>query len=220
MHAHTRSVRTLALVAALSLQAGLAFAGRPLVVDDAGTNDKGKGHVEAWVTRVDGTSLYSLAPAYAFGEGLEVSGLLARESSTDLRATALQLKWRITPSQENGCNYGVVAGVSRVSVPGASARATYLNGLFTCNRGDAGSYHFNLGVTKPEGASTGTNWGVAYERAFGAVTPHIEWFGSEGSKPTVQFGLRGNVLPNLQLDGSVGRSDGITIYTLGVKFMF
>lgn len=52
------------------------------------------------------------------------------------------------------------------------------------------------------------------------MTPHIEWFGSEGSKPTVQVGLRGNVLPNLQLDGSVGRSDGITIYTLGVKFMF
>ena len=220
MPLHTRSFRTLALVAALGLHAGLALAGRPLVVDDAGTNDKGKGHVEAWVTRASGVSLYSLSPAYAVGEGLEVGGLIARESSTDLRASALQLKWRITPSQEKGCNVGLVAGFSRISVPAAHENSTYLNGLLTCNRGDSGSYHLNLGLSKPNGGDAATSWGIAYERAFGAVTPHIEWFGSEGSKPTLQVGLRGNVAETLQLDGSVGRSDGVTIYTLGVKFTF
>ena len=33
-------------------------------------------------------------------------------------------------------------------------------------------------------------------------------------------GLRGQLTDTLQLDGSVGHTDGITIYTLGVKFTF
>jgi hypothetical protein len=54
----------------------------------------------------------------------------------------------------------------------------------------------------------------------GAVTPHIEWFGAQRSKPTLQLGLRGNVSESLQLDASLGRNDGVNIYTLGVKFSF
>jgi hypothetical protein len=52
------------------------------------------------------------------------------------------------------------------------------------------------------------------------VTPHIEWFGTQGSKPTLGAGLRGQLTDELQLDGSVGRSEGETIYSLGVKFTF
>ncbi|MBL8328282.1 MAG: hypothetical protein JNJ71_05480 [Rubrivivax sp.] len=215
------TARHLTLVAALSLVSLAASAGRPLAVDDANTNDKGKGHVEAWLTKADGVSLFSIAPAYAVGEGLEIGGLLSRESNSGLRVSAAQLKWRITASQAQGCNVAATLGVTRASIGGASASGSYVTGLGSCNFGQHGSAHANLGMTRVNGGGgTATSWGIAYERAFGAVTPHIEWFGSEGSKPTLQIGLRGQVADNLQLDGSVGVVDGETIYSLGVKFTF
>jgi hypothetical protein len=205
--------------AALTLSAGAALAGRPLSVDDANVNDTGKGHLEAWVTRAEGVSLYSLAPAYAFSDGLELGGLVARESDSRLTVQALQLKWRITPSQDKGCNVGATVGLLRTRVAGQRDSGHYLTGLFSCNGVAGGSVHANLGVSKGGGDSA-TVWGLAYERAFGAVTPHIEWFGSEGSKPTLAIGLRGQLTDAVQLDGSVGRSDGITVTTVGVKFTF
>jgi hypothetical protein len=210
--------KTLVALALAALASGPALAGRPLVVDDANTNDKGAGHLETWVTRADGVTVYSVAPAYAPIDGLELGGLLARENSTSTTLSALQAKWRITPSQEKGCNFGAVLGTSHVSSGGGNA--TYLNGLMTCNTGGAGSLHFNLGAVKPSGASAENAWGAAYEREFGSVTPHIEWFGSEGVKPTLQAGARGEIAKGIQLDGSAGRTDGINVYTLGLKFQF
>ena len=210
----------LACASALLLLAGSAFAGRPLNVDDASVNDKGKGHVEAWVTRGDGVSIYSVAPAYAPIEGLEIGGLIARENETKLNITGLQAKWRITPSQDKGCNVGAILGFSRVSVAGASANGQGLTGLFTCNGIGGGSAHLNVGMDRVSGGDTTSRWGLAYERSFGGITPHIEWYGSEGSKPTVGIGVRGMVTDSLQLDGSVGRGDGLTVYTLGAKLTF
>ena len=216
-----KKLHTLALTSILILGSTAAWAGRPLVVDDANTNDKGKGQIEFWATHATGVRLLSLAPAYAVADGLELGALLSRESNTRLRVSALQFKWRITPSQENGCNFGVVGGVTRASVAGANANGSYVNGLGTCNFGTGGSLHANLGLTKVNGGGSSTsNWGIAYERAFGVVTPHIEWFGAEGSKPTLQIGLRSQLTDSLQLDGSIGHSDGESIYTLGVKFSF
>jgi hypothetical protein len=216
-----KTAPTLVILALAAFASAPALAGRPLVVDDANTNDKGAGHVETWVTHADGTNLLSIAPAYAPIDGLEFSALVARESSTSLTVSALQAKWRITPSQEAGCNFGAVLGASHASLSGAgSANTTYLNGLMTCNLGGSGSVHFNLGATKPSGSSAENAWGMAYEHQFGAVTPHIEWFGSEGVKPTVQVGLRGEITKGIQLDGSIGRSEGVTISTLGLKFQF
>jgi hypothetical protein len=218
MNAHPAFTPKRLLPAVLAaLLCGSALAGRPLVVDDANTNDAGNGQVEAWLTRVEGINVFTIAPAYAPIDGLELGAAFARESSTSTNASALQLKWRITASKEDGCNVGAVVGYSRVSGAG---NASYLNGLLTCNFGDAGSAHLNLGATKPSGASAATGWGVAYEREFGALTPHIEWFGAEGGKPTVQVGLRGDVAKNVQLDGSVGRGGGVNVYSLGLKFSF
>jgi hypothetical protein len=210
----------LACASALLLIAGSAYAGRPLNVDDASVNDKGKGHVEAWVTRADGLSLYSLAPAYAPIEGLEIGGLVARENETKIKLSGLQAKWRITPSQDKGCNVGAVLGFTRASASGASVSGQALTGLFTCNGIAGGSAHLNVGLDRIRGGDTTNRWGLAYERSVDGITPHIEWYGSEGSKPTVGIGVRGMVTDSLQLDGSVGRGDGVTIYTLGAKLVF
>lgn len=216
----TASVRPVLLAASLGLMLSSAWAGRPLVVDDASVNDKGKGHVEFWRTHADGVRLTTWAPAFAPLDGLELGGLLSRESQTRLKVSAVQLKWRITPGQDSGCNVAAVLGTSRAALLGTHVSAPYVTGLGTCNVGPLGSLHANLGWAKPKDNNSTRSWGVAYERGFGSVTPHIEWVGSQGVKPTVNLGLRGLIIDNLQLDGSVGRSDGESIYTLGVKFMF
>lgn len=195
-----------------------AQAGRPLAVDDANTNDAGSGHVEAWATRVPGSTVLTVAPAYAPIDGLELAASHARENGSGLNATTLQLKWRITASRDDGCNLGLSLGSSRLSQGGG--RVDFVNGLGTCNGLAGGSLHVNLGQAKASGLSATGTWGIAFERPLGAVTPHIEWFGSEGAKPTVQAGLRGEVAKGWQLDGTVGRGDGETVYTLGVKRSF
>lgn len=200
--------------------AGSALAGRPLTVDDAGTNTGGEGHVEMWMTRADGTRSLNLSPAYALRDGIELSALLSRERPDTLTTTALQLKVLFTPSKEEGCNVGAGVGVARVKAVGASENGTFVNGIATCNGTLLGSVHVNLGYTKPSSSRGVKSWGVALEREMGRVTPHVEYFGVEHTKPVVQLGLRGDIVKNVQLDGTVARSDGITAYSAGVKVKF
>jgi hypothetical protein len=61
---------------------------------------------------------------------------------------------------------------------------------------------------------------VAWERAYGDVTLHIEKFSMEHEKPTVATGLRFNVMEDLQLDTSVGRTNKQNVVTIGLKWMF
>jgi hypothetical protein len=215
------STRTLPLRAAilwvLAVGSVSAFAGRPLVVDDANVNEAGHGQLEAWALHTRGARVYSLAPAYAPIEGLEIGALLARDRSAPQTLGALQAKWRITPSQESGCNVGAVLGVSHTR---NAAITGYLNGLLTCNQPQWGSMHVNLGLSKTRGAAHTRAWGVAFEREVMGVTPHVEWFGAQGTRPTVQVGLRGNITKTVQLDGSIGRADGRGVFTLGTKLQF
>ena len=211
-----RSVSLLAVV--LAAASGPAWAGRPLSVDDANTNDAGAGHVEMWVSRAPGSTVLNVAPAYAPVDGLEFGVAASRDTSSKVTVGTVQLKWRITPSQEVGCNLGTSLGASRVSDGGGHLR--FLNGLVSCNFGGQGSVHLNLGVVKPSGDSSAKTWGVAYERETGPVTPHLEFFGEKGGKPTAQVGLRGQLAEAWQLDGTVGRHDGQTLYSVGVKFQF
>jgi hypothetical protein len=55
--------RTLAVLALAASAAAPALAGRPLAVDDAGTNATGEGHVEAWVARSDGATAVNVSPS-------------------------------------------------------------------------------------------------------------------------------------------------------------
>jgi hypothetical protein len=206
------------LAVVLAAASGPAKAGRPLSVDDANTNDAGAGHVEMWVSRAPGSTVLNVAPAYAPIDGLEFGVAAARDTSSKVTVGTVQLKWRITPSQEVGCNLGTSLGASRVSDGGGHLR--FLNGLVSCNFGGQGSVHLNLGVVKPSDGGSVKTWGVAYERETGPVTPHLEFFGEKGGRPTAQVGLRGQLAEAWQLDGTVGRHDGQTLYSVGVKFQF
>jgi hypothetical protein len=201
-----------------ALTATTAFAGRPLSVDDANVNDAGAGHVEFWYARQPGdVNVWTVAPAYGVVDGIEIGAALARDTSNNLSTTSLQVKFRITESKKSGCNVGAVLGASQPN--DGSGNTPYINGLMSCN-GEAGSLHINLGGNRgPNGPTLGT-WGVAVEREFGAVTAHAEAFGQEQSAPVVQLGLRTMVLKTLQLDGTVGSTNGQSVFTLGLKFLF
>lgn len=202
----------------LAAACGAALAGRPLAVDDADTNDKGSGHVELWLARAPGSTVFNVSPAYAPFDGIEFAAAWSRERSTRVELSALQAKWRITDSRERGCKLGSSFGVTHES--GGGDRARFVNGLLTCNAGGAGSAHLNLGWVKASGAASIATWGLAVEREWGAVTPHLEVFGQRHGRPTLQFGLRTDVADGLQIDGSIGRHEGRTLTTLGLKLGF
>lgn len=208
--------RPLVLIATLCAVSVPALAGRPLSVDDANTNDAGAGHVEFWVAHAPGSTVTVVAPAYAPVESIEFAVAYARARGDESGSGTVQAKWRITPAQEAGCNLGASLGLVRTG----GADGHFVNALLSCNHQGAGSLHVNLGRSRAPAEHGVATWGAALEREFGAVTPHVEWFGSQHSRPTLQLGARGRVAQDWQLDGTVGRQGGRTLWSLGMKYQF
>jgi hypothetical protein len=212
-HPHKCLFLLLSLGFVLSVQAG-----RPLTVDDANVNDVGEGHVEGWWTRApSGSRSWAVAPAYSPIHNVELGAGMVRDSKTGLETLNVQAKFRMTPSQENGCNAGAVLGTARTT---GDVSKGYVNALFSCNHVRLGSLHANLGMLDFSSSQRIGTWGLAWERVYGDVTAHVEVYGQQHDKPTWATGLRTNILPKLQLDGSVGRQAGQNLLTLGTKWMF
>ena len=199
-----------------------AHAGRPLGVDDAGVNNVGKGHIEVWWegSRNERGSVIA-APAYAPVEGLEVGALLARDLEGRTTLQGLQAKWLWTPAPETGCNAASSAGVQRSRKQTGQTVSLALIG--TCT-GDWGAVHANLGSQREPQNHWLPTWGIAYERTFerpdGNVSAHIEAFGRRHDAPTFQTGLRWEFAADWQLDGTVGRKQGATLLSVGLKRSF
>ncbi len=206
------------LLGASLLACSLAQAGRPLTVDDANTDEAGSGHVEGWYARQPGrANTWTVAPAFAPIDGLELGASVTRDRTAASTSQLLQAKWRITPSQENGCNSAAVLGASQTR--GQSGNTPYLNGLLSCNSA-WGSTHFNLGAQRaPGGPGIGT-WGLAHEREWGPVTVHAEAFGQRLAKPTFQVGARKDLSSSLQLDATLGRNNHQNLFSVGLKQSF
>ncbi len=195
-----------------------AHAGRPLVVDDADVAEAGTGHVEAWYGRLTGrTHTWNVAPVYVVVDGLELGAALTRDTTTPTTGSALQAKWRITPVLEHGCNLGASVGASHASNGGGNA--TFVNAIGTCNS-DFGALHLNLGGNRASHGPTLGTWGVAVERAFDRITANLEAFGQRRSKPGFQAGLRTDIAPGLQIDGSIGRQERDTLFSVGFKKIY
>jgi hypothetical protein len=203
----------------LGLWANPAHAGRPLAVDDANVNEKGAGHVEIWVARDSHkVDTWNLAPAFAPVDGVEIGVAYAKARKNGQAEQAIQAKWRITPSQENGCNVASTLGTVHEKTVGSSP---YWVGILTCNSA-LGAVHVNLTGHQPKGEKNYNSWGVAFERAMGSVTPHLEIFGDDGSRPTLQFGAKTEIKGGLQLDATLGRDhqNKANVFSLGFKLSF
>lgn len=219
MH-RTESLAALAAPAsalALTLLCSGAWAGRPLSVDDANVDDKGTGHVEAWFSReARSTNVFNVVPAYSPWEVVEFSIPLARNRTNAVSAIGALVRVRITEPQKSGCNFLVALGQQHQN-PGGNQPYAY--SAATCKKNEF-ALNANLGAAKPSGASSFGTWGLALERDHGDLVGHVEAFGQEHAKPTFQVGARKELGKGFQLDGSVGRTDGDTIFSLGVKFNF
>ena len=195
-----------------------ALAGRPLSVDDADVNEVGHGHVEMWFERTLGPSRSMIvAPAYSPVEGIEIAAAVARDTTAPATSMAVQAKWRITSVQEDGCNFGASASLAKTR--GESGNTAAVTGLMTCNM-PIGAVNVNVGALRAAGESTVATWGVSLSHAFGSVTGHIEAFGQQQGKTTLQVGARYDIAKNIQIDGTLGRSDGQTLYSAGLKVGF
>jgi len=214
------TAKTTALLIATTtiFSSSLCLAGRPLTVDDANVNEVGAGHVETWYARQSGgVNMWTVAPAYGLMDGVEIDAALARDASNKVNTASVQVKFLLTPARKDGCNVGGVMGASRPN--DGSGNTPYLNGLLSCNM-DAGALHVNLGANRPSGGPALSTWGLAFEREFGAVTAHLEYFGQQQASPALQLGLRTDLFKNVQIDGAVGRCGGDALLSMGLKFQF
>lgn len=219
--APTHALNLLAATTALCL-AWPAHAGRPLSVDDAGVDEVGHGHVEVWWEGQRGQpgTVY-MAPAFTPMAGLELGAVLARDRNERHTLQGLQAKWLWSPAQEQGCNAGSSAGVvHRRQGAGQSAGSVVaLNLIGTC-AATWGVVNANLGSQRERGQSWRATWGASVERSWGAITPHLEAFGTQHSAPTFQTGARWEWAPGRQLDATIGRQQGRTLLSVGFALGF
>ena len=194
----------------------VAGAGRPLLVDDAATNEAGHGHVESWYD-TDGRT-FNVAPAFAPIADLELGAAYAKSNASGETTYSFQAKKLFTSPQDNGCNTGATLG--RSSVQNDNAYTVYGWGILSCHSPQWGAVHVNLGLVKERDVSSKQLSGVAFEYPLDNFTPHAEWIRQEGEKAVTAIGARTELLKNVQLDGSYRVQDKKNYWTLGVKFQF
>lgn len=215
---------TAALLGALALACGpAAVAGRPMLLDDAGVEPPGAAHVESWFAHGPGAArLWTIAPAYGLRPGLELSAALARDPQAHQRALHLAAKWQPVPPAADAPAHCYAAVSLALDQPAHGARlAPGLNGILSCPAA-VGTLHLNAGLARaPRGGGAWPAGGIAWEQPLGAATAHVEWVLARGARALLNLGLRLDLTPALQLDGSVGRDgDGPARWSLGLKLQY
>ena len=157
------------------------------------------------------------APAYVSTDGLELAALLARDASERHTLQGLQAKWQWNASQSQGCN--AASSVAVLHRQGSNGNTVALNAIGSCGA-DWGQVHANLGAQRAPGQSWRPTWGLALEKTWGAVTAHLEAFGERHAAPTAQIGARWEFPSQWQIDGTVGRQSGRTLFSVGTKRSF
>lgn len=207
----------LAVWIVLSLTAP-AWAGRPLNVDDANVNDAGEGQLETWYAREPGGSgMWNIATAYSPLAGLEFGAAAARDRAFRFNIFSVQAKFQIGEPSETGCHYAGVVGVQNPD--GQAGGSPYATAIMTCSV-EPGALHVNLGASRAPGGSAVPALGVAWEQDLSFATGHVEMLAIKRTKPAFNVGLRREIVTGVQIDGSVGRSDHQTLWSIGMKFQY
>jgi hypothetical protein len=195
-----------------------AHAGRPLNVDDANVNDQGVAHVETfWSRAADGSRTLTIAPTYSPLPGLDLIAQDVRTFSGGPHSQTFQAKMQVTAPREKSCHFAWVLGVTQWQK--GEGQKSFVSANTSCDMG-SGSLHSSLVSARDAEGKDVPSWGVAWEQAFGDWTGHIESVVQRSSKPMVGLGLRKDVLPGLQLDGTLGRQGGKALFSLGTKYTF
>ena len=203
---------------AISLLSMSVQAGRPMSVDDANVNEKGVAHVESfWSRAADGSRTFTVAPAYSPLPGLDLVAIDTRTLSGGSHSQTLQAKMQVTAARDQGCYFAWVLGAT-VWKKG-DGQNSFVGANATCNMA-GGALHSSLVSTRDAEGRDAPTFGLAWEQNFGEWTGHIESVAQRAAKPLVGVGLRKDVLPGLQLDGTWGKQGGKSVFSLGTKYTF
>lgn len=225
--------RTLGAAACLATALS-AHAERPMVVDDAGTLDKGGAKVEGGWSRDDHTRGLDFAVGYGPVENLEVELAMAQARDRDadpsvrFRAVGMALKW-VPLQAETGLSAGLRVDYARerVDVRHAGhevARAGALTGLATWSFAAGPRAHLNLGRewVRVEGRTEAAGtWGVGVEHPLtGSLSVAAEVFGAEDIRPDRQIGVRYEIAEGVKLSAAAGRGNDRSFANAGVAWEF
>jgi hypothetical protein len=209
-------MKSIVIAATLLMTVNASYAGRPLLVDDANINEKGAGHVEAWFEKNGSDKSFTIAPAYAVANGLELSLSYNRDTPYTAAITSVGGKYQISKPQDKGCHSAVSLGLARTS----GNHAVGINLIGTCSLGGP-DIHVNLSAARDSATHTNARaLGVALEKDVGLATLHIEAVAQQHAKPVFQVGARKEIIKNWQLDGTAGRQGGQNLFSLGTKYQF
>lgn len=206
---------TLAGVLVAGLHGPVAYAGRPMVTDDAGLVAARSCQIEAWVQLHRDSTDYWALPACNLGGNLEITlgGALTRAAGhTQTRAQVLQAKTLFKPLPVNGWGIGLAAGTLRDAQAERDAHDWYAYVPASLSlRDDAVLLHGNLGwLRSGQDRRHRLTWGVGAEaRATERSAWFIETYGEDRGRPFYHLGLRHELVPGrLQIDASYGNRHG------------
>lgn len=220
-------VRMTVLAALLVAAASPALAERPMMVDDAGTLERGGAKLEFGWNKDD--SVRGLEGAVGYGpiDNVELELAFGRgkdhEPSPDVnvRAIGAAVKW-VPLQSETGLSAGLKYEYGREHVSGESAEhANALAGLATWAFAAGPRLHVNLGREWVRDDDNLNFWSVGAEFPLTEQLDFtIETFGEEHSGPDRQAGLRYEIADGLKLSAAAGRGNGRNIANVGVAWEF
>lgn len=226
---------------ALALGVGVAIASgapahaeRPMVVDDAGTLDKGGAKVEFGWARDDETRGMDGAVGYGPVENVEVELGFAQardrepDPSVRLRGVGAAVKW-VPLQADTGLSAGLKLEHARErsmipAAPDERARVSAVTGLATWGFASGQRLHVNLGrewVRSDDETDVANTWGVGVEHPLNAVvTVAVEVFGVEDGAPDRQIGLRYEIVEGIKISAAIGRGNDRGFGNVGLAWEF
>ncbi|WP_296945221.1 hypothetical protein [uncultured Massilia sp.] len=207
-------LRAFAAAAAAALCAcQAAYAGRPMVTDDATIADPGNCQLEAWTQRPQDQTEYWAMPACRVG-GWELgvgAGRIGPDGAGAYRSHMLQAKTILRPLEKNGWGLGLTIADQYRQGHGLSGDLAVLAPLSLSLLDDRVLVHLNAGWSRPQATRRGgALWAVGTEwAAAGPLTLTLEAYGAQRAHSHAQAGLHLDVIPDrLALDAGVGRRLG------------
>jgi len=187
-----------------------AVAGRPMTTDDAAITPLDECSAQTWLQADRQASETWFLPACTFLPNLEVTvGGALHRGDRDYPIASAQLKWLLHPEAPGEWGWAASLGWSRSdasdSVERGDARPLVLLASYQA-RDESWMLHVNVGTRDVSSGAARTSWGVAYEYAPAArMGAFAEMFGVRGDAPTVQTGLRYDLVPQrLSLNLTIG----------------
>ncbi len=231
MNIRKHSLQFLMATCVFGASAGVALAERPMVVDDAGTLERGGSKLEFGWSKDDKARGMDGAVGYGPIDNVEVEFGFGRVrdrgvSPTDtVKAIGAALKW-VPLQSEMGLSAGLkLEYANEDSKRAEDVRLQALTGLLTWAFEAGPLLHVNLGhewtdVDGGEDEDVGT-WGIGLDVPLTArLSFTLETFGAEAVRPDRQVGLRYEIAEGLMVSGAIGRGNDRSVASLGVAWEF